>query len=524
MSLNWKEIDLILSELSFTQGKIQQIRQPEFHTLYLGIYASHQLQHLYFYLAQNTVRMHTEKHASKKPKHPPRFQQLLQSRLVGATVESIEHLYKDRMIVLTCKKRLSHTQAEYLYLFARLWNNQANIILYDNNNTIIDALYRRPQANIMPKKPMIAITPPTQTEKHIHTTVRQWNRDDNSTHPFNDYIAQHYRKLHQQTYLEKKETHLLSIVQKALPYLKKTLSAIQEQIEYHSQFDISLFIGNEILAHLHNIAPQQEWLYITHPQTKESITVHLDTSLSPAQNAEKYFQKYKKSNKKLETLKEKHIDLEQNYNNIQKARQLLLQIQQYQEIIAIQEHPDTLPLNIEATLHEVAKIVKHSMFAHKLDSHYLLDSGSREYQKKAQQHSSNTQSPVAKQHKHIGIHIHTEKYTFFIGRNAKENDTLLRHIARGNDIWMHVRGTSGAFVFIRALNKQAIPLNRLETAAQLACLFSKCVHGNTIDLHYTQVKYLRRIPKKIGLVSIQRDNGFTIVFNRTIAKAMLAQP
>ena len=520
MSLNWKEIDLIISELTVTKGKIQQICQPEFHTLYLGIYADRQLQYLYFYLAQNEVRMHLKSYAAKKPQKMLRFQQLLQSRLIGATIESIEHLYKDRMLIFTCKKKVVHNTFEFLYLFARLWNNQTNIILYDSNNIIIDSLYRRPQKNIMPKEYMPVIEPPAHNREHKNesTTVREWQTiHDDSPHPFNDYIAQYYTQIHKQKYIDKRETHVFSVIQKALPYLEKTMKATKEQIEYHSQFELSLFIGNTILARIHTIKPQQEWLYVSYPNTNEPLTIHLDKTLSPAQNADVYFQKYKKSHKKLANLKEKFIDLEKNYKIITEARHLLLQIQQYQGEVSVQEHVAIpLSLNTEALLNEIIKILKSSMFANKLDARYL---NTNNIKTKTQ---NTTTYSVTKQYKHIGIHLRTEKYMFFIGRSAKENDVLLRHVVRGNDTWMHVRGVSGSFVFIRALNKQAIPLDRLESAAQLACLFSKCKHNDTVDLHYTQVKYLRRVPKKIGLVSVQRDNGFNIVFNRNIAHSILA--
>lgn len=501
MSLNWKEIDLILSELNFEHGKIQEALQPEFHILYLGIYAASSLHHLFINLEQNAVRLHLGKRPARKPKKAQRFQQLLQSRLVGASINNIAHLNQDRIILFSCKKRRSEAAYEDLRLYLRLWSNNANVILYDEKNRIIDALYRRPAQKIMPKEKM-----PSQDfalyKKKKEVNIREWQplSQKNAT-PFNDYICRSYEEKKEEKNLKKEIDNLLAVLYKRIPYLEKSIGTTKKQLIYHSEFKQFLAIGNEILTRLQDIKEGQEWLSMSDPDDTASLQAHLDTTLSPSQNAELYFQKYKKSQKILLKLQEKLKSLEKNYAEALRAKTLLLELTD-----TVRTEPDsTGSINSTDTrqkLFEAQKIIRHSVLSKRIESEKKIPSPS-------------ARKEVA------GIRLEADKYQYLIGRNAKENDSLLRHAARGNDTWVHVRGRVGAYVFIRSNNKNSIPLDRLKLAGQLAALFSKCRHKSLVELHYTQVKNLRRIPKKTGLVSVQRDKNLNIEFDSNAARALL---
>jgi predicted ribosome quality control (RQC) complex YloA/Tae2 family protein len=79
-----------------------------------------------------------------------------------------------------------------------------------------------------------------------------------------------------------------------------------------------------------------------------------------------------------------------------------------------------------------------------------------------------------------------------VGRNAAENDELLRHNVKGSDWWLHVRDYSGGYVFIRAKKEKSVPLEILLYAGNLAVYHSKARKNGEADLYYTQVKFLRR--------------------------------
>ena len=102
-------------------------------------------------------------------------------------------------------------------------------------------------------------------------------------------------------------------------------------------------------------------------------------------------------------------------------------------------------------------------------------------------------TPVQKQKKtHPGLDYTVNGWLIYVGRDANENDELLRHHVRGEDLWLHVRDFAGGYVFIKAQKNKTVPLDILLDAANLAVYYSKARTNTKVDLYYTHVKYLRR--------------------------------
>ena len=140
MSLNWKEIDLILEELQLENSSIQKIRQPDFKTLILDLYAPGNRQSLYISLSQGKTRLH-RLHTPVKNQVPlQRFAQFLRSRIKGGKITAAEQIAGERIVCLTIQRA-----GETTFLYLRLWGGAANIIATDTEHSILDAFYRRPK-------------------------------------------------------------------------------------------------------------------------------------------------------------------------------------------------------------------------------------------------------------------------------------------------------------------------------------------------------------------------------------------
>ena len=110
-----------------------------------------------------------------------------------------------------------------------------------------------------------------------------------------------------------------------------------------------------------------------------------------------------------------------------------------------------------------------------------------------------------------GVRAVSGGFQILAGRNAKENDDLLRHYVKGNDMWLHTRDFPGGYVFIKYRRDKTIPLEVLLDAANIAVLYSKGRNNTSVDLYYTQVKYLRRAKdSKTGLVLPTQEKNLTI--------------
>lgn len=83
-----------------------------------------------------------------------------------------------------------------------------------------------------------------------------------------------------------------------------------------------------------------------------------------------------------------------------------------------------------------------------------------------------------------------------VGRSAADNDALTFRHARGNDVWLHVRGRPGAHVVIRNPGTSPSP-ELLVIGAQLALAHSGLKEGAREEVAWTRVKEVRK-PKGLA--------------------------
>ena len=182
----------------------------------------------------------------------------------------------------------------------------------------------------------------------------------------------------------------------------------------------------------------------------ENITIPLKAELNPRENLERYYKNYQKEKKSHELALEELRKENERLNERQSY---------YQKLLA---SPDIKKL--KSTFDDNRKREESIRRYH---GPSFIDSG----------------------------------YTLIVGRNSRENDEILRHDARGNDIWVHVRDYSGGYVIIKTMKGKEVPFSIILDAAHLALHYSKAKDEKSADLYYTYVKYLRRAKDaKQGLV------------------------
>jgi predicted ribosome quality control (RQC) complex YloA/Tae2 family protein len=86
-----------------------------------------------------------------------------------------------------------------------------------------------------------------------------------------------------------------------------------------------------------------------------------------------------------------------------------------------------------------------------------------------------------------------EGLPILVGRSKEENLELTFKIARGNDLWMHVRGRPGAHLVIPLPSGKSASLETLLDAAQLVILHSGGKNWGKTEVDYTFKKYVKRI-------------------------------
>ena len=197
------------------------------------------------------------------------------------------------------------------------------------------------------------------------------------------------------------------------------------------------------------------------PQSGETLQVKLDPRLSPVENAQRRYERYKKLKRGVDKLHERQADLQLELEYLQTAQVQVEQAQSAQEL--------------EALAGELG--VKPSTQPSKL-----------------------AQEPLGPRR------VEVDGYSILIGRNSRQNDELTRS-AHPEDLWLHARQRPGSHVVVKTRGKpDAVPQSVRLRAAQLAAYYSKGREAAKVPVICTRAKFLKK-PKgaKPGLVLVSKE-------------------
>ena len=94
----------------------------------------------------------------------------------------------------------------------------------------------------------------------------------------------------------------------------------------------------------------------------------------------------------------------------------------------------------------------------------------------------------------------TDGYPIYVGRNNRQNDELTFKLARKDDLWLHAQKVHGSHVII-SCGGTTPPDNTITQAAQLAAYYAEKSVGQNLPVDVTPVKQVKKTPGgKPGMV------------------------
>ena len=455
MSLNWKEIDVLIGDLDIENAYIQQITQYEYQSIVLHLYTQKKNLSLLLSTRRDFVRMCNTTEKSKKEFSNQRFTQLLKSKIRNGKITEIAHIHKQRIIRFTIQK----TEGVY-YLYFRMWNNGSNLLLTDEKHTILDSLYRRPRSNEVSGKVYDPETDYADSGK-IHECVV---RDIPAEMTFLEYVSTELANEEHGTLINDRKKRLLIKFEEEITRIERNIETKKMQIADESAAVRLSHYGDLILANIHLIQEHADSLSVTdYENDGATIIIELDKRISPSENAAKYYERAKKEKQKTKYILEEISHLSDS-------------------VIQLNDDKEHIP--------EITTLSELNSYEHRLSPDEVQQGG---------QYTEN------------GLHFISHGFDILVGRDSKENDILLRKKVRGNDWWLHTRDTPGGYVFIKDRKGKTIPLDVLLDAGNLAVFYSKSRGNPVTNLYYTQVKYLRRAKgAKQGTVIPFQEKNFEV--------------
>ncbi len=269
-------------------------------------------------------------------------------------------------------------------------------------------------------------------------------------------------------FIKNKRRDFEKVVVKKIDKLEDVARKIRGGIEGVKDFEGFKKKGELLLVNAYGLNASSGVVEVKDWESGDVVKIDVDPRLDALQNAQRYFEKYKKLKRKSEGMKKRLKEVEKELEYLYQLWQTILDADDEKVFEEIEEE--------------------------------LRSVGILKSQKRRKRKESPRSSPRK---------VFYKGFTILVGKNNRQNDELVRR-SSPNDVWLHARQIPGAHVVIKTEGKK-VPEDVLVYAASLAAGYSRGRNSGNVPVDHTLVKYVKK-PKgfKPGMV-IYRNQKTLIV-------------
>lgn len=253
------------------------------------------------------------------------------------------------------------------------------------------------------------------------------------------------------TRIRQKSSDLRRIVQTALERNQKKYQLQQRQMKDTEKRDKYRIYGELINTYGYDVTPGAKSMEALNYYTDEMITIPLDPTLTPGENAQKYFDRYGKLKRTAEALEELLVETKSEIDHLESIATSLDIALSEEDLVQIREE--------------------------------LMDYG---YVKR--KHTGGKKIKITSRPFH---YLSSDGFHIYVGKNNFQNEELSFRFASGNDWWFHAKGQPGSHVIVKTEGKE-LPDRTFEEAGRLAAFYSRGRNAPKVEVDYTQKKHLRK--------------------------------
>ena len=255
--------------------------------------------------------------------------------------------------------------------------------------------------------------------------------------------------------IRQKSSDLRRIVATCLERERKKLTLQTRQLADTEKRDKYRVYGELINTYGYGIEEGSKSFRALNYYSGEEIDVPLDPTLTPAQNAKKYFDRYAKLKRTQEALSAQTAEAAETIAHLESIAASLDIARTQADLSQIRDE-----------LAEYGYIRKH------VDARKAK--GARMQEKSKPFH-----------------YVSSDGYDIYVGRNNYQNDELTFRFASGNDWWFHAKKMPGSHVIVKA-GEGELPDRVFEEAGSLAAYYSSGRTAPKVEIDYIQRKHVKK--------------------------------
>ncbi len=280
-----------------------------------------------------------------------------------------------------------------------------------------------------------------------------------------DVLETYYAAKNAITRIRQRSADIRRIVQTALERDYKKYDLQLRQLKDTEKREKYKVYGELINAYGYGLEPGTKKLDALNYYTNEMISIPLDPTMTPQENARKNFDRYNKLKRTCEALQKLTVETKEAIEHLESIRTAL--------DIALSEE-DLVQIKEELTQYGYIRR-KHAGKKVKITSrplHFLSSDG----------------------------------YHIYVGKNNFQNEELTFKFASGNDWWFHAKGAPGSHVIVKNPDGGEMPDRTYEEAARLAAHYSANSEAEKTEIDYVQKKHVKKVNGKLPGFVIYHTN------------------
>lgn len=266
-----------------------------------------------------------------------------------------------------------------------------------------------------------------------------------------EVLETYYAEKNTITRIRQKSSDLRRIVQTALERNYKKYDLQLKQLKDTEKREKYKVYGELINTYGYQVEPGSKSMEALNYYTNEMITIPLDETIPPLENAKKYFEKYNKLKRTHEALSELTLEVKEEISHLESVQTAL-------DIALLEE--DLVEIKEEL-----------------VESGYIRRKGGGKKVKI-------TSKPFH--------YLSSDGYHMYVGKNNFQNEELTFKFATGNDWWFHAKGVPGSHVIVKGNGEEEFPDRVFEEAGKLAAFYSKNRGNDKVEIDYIQKKHVKK--------------------------------
>ena len=258
--------------------------------------------------------------------------------------------------------------------------------------------------------------------------------------------------------LDEQKKRVSKTLRRAGDRVRASIEAVRRDLASAEEADAVLRKGELLLAHLDEVEEKASAVTVE----DGSVEITLDPRLTPSENAQKYFRRYKKLKRRASTALARLQEMEEEERFI---GALAFDLESADEV------GDAL--SVEEALAQTGH------------------AGRGRGKKAKDARPKGRQAARARPYRRF---VSPAGWEVVVGKNAMGNDEMLKNVGRASDTWLHARGVPGSHVLLRrADGEPAEPDSEtLAQAAAFAAYFSRGRTDSKLSVAYLPFSRLRK--------------------------------